>query len=230
MVLIYYVRHGENKANVIRQFSYKKIDYLLNEKGIQQAEQTATYFEDKKITKIYSSPLKRAKQTAEIIGKRINLPITVLENFREINVGDFDGLLAPENWDQYDKIIDEWDKGHKEYPFPGGESYNDMLKRVKESYKQIIETSSEEDRIIVTAHGGIFVYLLGDFFTNTNIDVNKFRKEGIGNCSINIIEAKMLDGDLIAKLLEFNYNKHLSGDAALPVQHKIVEEPLQIAK
>ena len=79
---LFVVRHGENPANVNREFSYKLVDYSLNEKGIQQAEETAVYFLDKGIHEIYSSPLRRALETAEIIAAPLGLPVTVMEEFR----------------------------------------------------------------------------------------------------------------------------------------------------
>ena len=57
---IYLVRHGENLANITKEFSHRLVDYSLTPKGIIQAEQTAAYFRDFHIDEIYSSPLKRA--------------------------------------------------------------------------------------------------------------------------------------------------------------------------
>jgi broad specificity phosphatase PhoE len=61
------IRHGENKANITREFSCKTVDYPLTEKGKIQAKQTAEALANLKMDKIVSSPLLRAKQTAEAI-------------------------------------------------------------------------------------------------------------------------------------------------------------------
>jgi len=71
---LYVVRHGENPANLNREFSYKLIDYSLTEKGVRQAEETASFFREKGIDAIYSSPLKRARETAQIIAAPIGSP------------------------------------------------------------------------------------------------------------------------------------------------------------
>ena len=76
MTRVYLVRHGENPANLLKQFSHRLVDYSLTPKGIAQAEQTAAFFLDKRIDAIYSSPLKRARKTAEIIGAALGLPVT----------------------------------------------------------------------------------------------------------------------------------------------------------
>ena len=72
MHTIYWVRHGENKANITKEFSYKYVDYSLTPKGIQQAQQTARFFRNKNIQTIYTSPLKRAVETAEIIARALH--------------------------------------------------------------------------------------------------------------------------------------------------------------
>ncbi len=58
---------------------------------------TIAYFKDKHIHKVYASPLKRARETAGIIAKEFDLPVTVLEQFREINVGLLERLPPTEN-------------------------------------------------------------------------------------------------------------------------------------
>src|SRR5689334_15064805 len=88
---LYLVRHGENWANITREFSHKKVDYSLTPKGILQAQQTAELFKSKQIDEIYASPLKRARETAEIIAQALGLDVVVVEHFREVNVGALEG-------------------------------------------------------------------------------------------------------------------------------------------
>jgi len=57
---LYLVRHGENLANLTKEFSYRQVDYSLTPKRVLQAQQTAACFTDKNIHEIYASPLKRA--------------------------------------------------------------------------------------------------------------------------------------------------------------------------
>src|SRR5262245_13098712 len=111
--ILYLVRHGENLANITKEFSYKLVDYPLTPKGVLQAEQTAAFFQQSiPLDAAYVSPLKRASQTGEIIARAQGLPVTVLEELREINVGNME-LLPPteENWREHDRIIGQWFKG-----------------------------------------------------------------------------------------------------------------------
>ncbi|MGH2510245.1 MAG: histidine phosphatase family protein, partial [Ktedonobacteraceae bacterium] len=87
---IHLVRHGENPANITHEFSYKLIDYPLTPKGVLQATQTAEFLKGTPIDAIYSSPLKRAHETAHIIAAPHQLPVTVIEGFREVNVGELE--------------------------------------------------------------------------------------------------------------------------------------------
>ena len=119
---LYLVRHGENPANVKREFSYKILDYSLNERGVRQAEQTAAYFTngDVKVDVIFSSPLKRAMETAQIIGAQTGHDVSIIEEFREINCGDFDGATpTPNMWKRHDEILEAWRNGDHTVRFPG---------------------------------------------------------------------------------------------------------------
>jgi broad specificity phosphatase PhoE len=109
---IFLVRHGENLTNLTKQFSHHRVDYLLTERGILQAQLTAELFLDRKITTIYTSPLKRAVETPAIIAHRLSIPYQVLENFCEINVGKF--VLLPvsvQNLEAHDQKISTWYTG-----------------------------------------------------------------------------------------------------------------------
>ena len=133
MIRLYLLRHAENRANLTKEFSSRKVDYPLTAKGELQAQQTAQYFLDKEIEAIYASPLKRARQTAEIIAAPLHLPVTVMENFREVDVGDLEnGPPSAEKWDYHNALIMDWMNGHPERRFPGGEDYFDLWGRMRD--------------------------------------------------------------------------------------------------
>src|SRR6478609_932373 len=117
MNTIYLVRHGENPANILREFSYRTVDYSLTPRGVAQARQAAAFFRARPVDAIYSSPLKRARETAEEIAAALDLPIAVLEELREINVGDLEGQSTDENWVLHDAIVADWERGNVERMF-----------------------------------------------------------------------------------------------------------------
>ncbi|MGE3908829.1 MAG: histidine phosphatase family protein, partial [Chloroflexota bacterium] len=124
MNTLFLVRHGENPANINREFSYKIVDYSLTERGVRQAHQTAAYFSNGTVSvdAIFSSPLKRALETAEIIGAATGHSVTVIEEFREIDCGEFDGAPPTDAlWREHDEILAAWRAGNHDVRFPGGE-------------------------------------------------------------------------------------------------------------
>ncbi|GAC1450651.1 MAG: hypothetical protein PVSMB5_38430 [Ktedonobacteraceae bacterium] len=183
---IYLVRHGENPANINHEFSYKKVDYSLTPRGILQAEQTGDYFKTRRIDEIYASPLKRAKETAEFIARPLHMPVTIMEQFREINVGDLEGRPpTEENWRLHDRIVEDWFEGKHDTTFPGGEDYHTLLQRLRDGLR-FITAQKTGKHIVVVGHGGIFTRPIRDICPAVN--VQELLRNPNYNCSITEIE------------------------------------------
>ena len=205
---IYFVRHGENLANLTNEFSYKLVDYSLTPKGIQQAQLTALYLKDKHIHEVYASPLKRARETAEIIAKEFELPVGVLEQFREINVGDLERLPpSKENWEWHNHILREWLAGRHEMRFPNGEDYTELLARMRSGLQEVTRGKTGHNIVIVT-HTGIF--------TNTiralcpEMDMELIKRVRNRNCAITEVELSTDNGRVIGTLKNWAYVAHLN--------------------
>ena len=87
MGIIYFIRHAESIVNVNREFSYKLVDKGLTEKGILQATQLAEFLRNTDFSYLFSSPMKRTRETSDIIvrTKGITEPYTIIEDIREAN-------------------------------------------------------------------------------------------------------------------------------------------------
>lgn len=213
---LYLVRHGESVVNVTREFSYKKVDKGLTEKGILQAEQTADYFRDLQketpIHALYSSPLKRAAETAAIIGDAVGLEPVIMENFREVNVGDMEDLPpTPENWQIFIDIIQEWAAGNPAKRFPGGEDYHTLADRMLSGVAEVMNGHDGEN-IIIVAHGGIMSFALHDLCPG--LDPAVLYAAPAHNCSVGEVLAAMQDGRPIGELVRWADAGHLHGEAA----------------
>jgi broad specificity phosphatase PhoE len=213
---LYLVRHGENRANLTKEFSCQLVDYPLTPKGVLQAQQTADYFQDKAaaagIHQIYSSPLKRALETAEIIAARLGLKVGVMDNFREVNVGDLERQPpSAEAWAFHNAVLAGWLDGQAEVAFPGGENYVTLWNRVRSGIEQIV-AGQEGRTIVIVGHGGIFTLPLKDLCRD--IDVSWLIKHPNHNCSITEIEVEVVDGQLQGHLIEWAAYAHLHGPAA----------------
>lgn len=208
---IYFVRHGENPANLTMQLSHRIIDYPLTEKGVLQAQQTAAALAGKGISAVYASPLRRAGQTAEIIAARLGLAVTILEDLREINVGDLDGLASDEAWTLHNAIIKDWFTGKPETAFPAGEDYPALCRRMQRAVEDMTEGRSGES-IVAVGHGGALTCTMPVLCRG--VDVSALLAMPNHNCSITEMIVEGQDGATQASLASWSNCDHLSGAAA----------------
>jgi len=216
---LFLVRHGENLANLTKELSSRRVDYSLTAKGVLQAEQTAGHLlaADEAgragygIRAVYSSPLKRARETAEIIASHLGLSVVVMDNFREIDVGDME-LQPPslELWAVHNRIIEGWFRGQVDRAFPNGDNYITLCSRMRAGIEQII-AGKDGQSLIVVGHGGIFTVTLPDLCRG--VDLSYLRTEN-HNCSISEIEMEWRDGQLEGRLITWASYAHLHGSAA----------------
>jgi broad specificity phosphatase PhoE len=209
---LYMLRHGENPANLAKEFSNRRVDQPLTEKGELQAEQTADYFAAQGLDAIYCSPLKRAAQTAGIIAQRLGLEATILEAFREIDVGLLEGRPATAaDWAFHAQMMQAWFDGRHEAAFPEGENYDDLQARMNEGLLAATQGRSGQ-KILVVGHGGIMTVTLKDLCPG--LDIAWLRTTLWDNCAFAEIELTRQDGRLEGRLLSWNQHGHLHGEAA----------------
>ncbi|MBN1692427.1 MAG: histidine phosphatase family protein [Dehalococcoidales bacterium] len=123
------IRHGETQYNAKETFR-GRADVPLNENGLEQAQLLSEYLTDDKIDVVYSSPLKRAVKTAEIIAAPHRLKVNVVENLNDIDCGQWQGLTLEEVQEKYEEIYQDWLDTPEQVRLPGGESLEDVRSRV----------------------------------------------------------------------------------------------------
>ena len=128
MTEIVLVRHGETDWNVEEVFR-GRIDIELNETGMKQAELLAGYLKDLRIAAIYSSPLKRAQKTAEMIASYHNLDVEIAPGLIDFDFGKWQGLSHQAVKDRYKEPYAEWIKNPHRVKMPAGESLDDVRRR-----------------------------------------------------------------------------------------------------
>lgn len=212
MSTLYLVRHGENRANLTKEFSYRKIDYPLTDKGRLQAEQTAHFFNDKRIDKVYASPLLRAVETAEAIARVTHNQVIVHENFRELDAGDLeDQPPSQENWQIYFNVLKDWKQGRLESSFPGGENFLASSQRARAAINEILPPNSQEN-VLVVGHGGIFFVAVTKICPG--VSFKTLLDQENHNCSITSIETGWQHGEFSGRLMRWADHTHLHGAAA----------------
>lgn len=209
---LYLVRHGENPANLTKELSSRKIDYPLTPKGRLQAQQTGTYFRDKAIHEIYASSLKRAVETASIIARDLGLETEIMDNFRELDVGDLEGHPdLEEAWRIHNGVIQTWLDGSPETHFPGGENYYIAAGRMRDGVESILDGKKDRN-IIVVGHGGIFAASVIDLCPGIDLEMLKNRENH--NCSVSEIDMYLKDGTWYGEVERWADYSHLHGEAA----------------
>jgi alpha-ribazole phosphatase len=149
---IYLVRHGEALDDINNTFG-GWADDPLTEQGIEMANELAKKVRKLGAKKIYTSPLLRAKVTAEIVGKHLNLEVEVIENLKERNrYGFLTGINKDLARQKYPELV-EFIKDQKN-TMEGAESYEDYKKRIFEILGKIISEASED--VLIVCHQGIF--------------------------------------------------------------------------
>lgn len=149
-----FVRHGETDWNKERKVQGGNADIPLNDTGRAQAQKTAESLKKKKFDVIVCSDLKRAAETAAILGKELGLNIETSELLRERDAGSWSG-------ESLDTIFDRLNSEQKEmslafhYATPeGGESFSAFMIRMKRAYNMLLEQYAGK-RILVVAHRGV---------------------------------------------------------------------------
>jgi probable phosphoglycerate mutase len=181
---LYLLRHGESVANVTHTFASRKLDLPLTEFGFEQVKQIAQPMKNIGFTKIYTSPLIRAQQTAEIIGSACGFKPTSIEALREVDVGILDGKCIEERNRQmiYDEVISKWDNGQNQVGFQEGENLNDVKKRI-DNFLSIIDNTAQ--RVLVVGHGLLFMAFIWLFCYNHGPSYNSGR---INRCHYSVVE------------------------------------------
>ena len=149
MTEIILARHGETEWNV-KEIFRGRIDIDLNETGIKQAELLAKHLSDRQIESIYSSPLKRARQTAETIAGHHHLRVETPPGLIDLNYGKWQGLTHQEIKGRHKELYVEWLSHPDKVKIPGGESLDDARKRVVGVMDEVI--AKHEGTVILVSH------------------------------------------------------------------------------
>ena len=166
---LYFVRHGESEANVQHVISNRESPFGLTERGKRQARTLAGKLKDISFTAIFTSPILRARETAEILSQSFNLPYQLTEALREYDCGILEEKSDEESWRLHRHYYDEWTLHHNYTNKPeDGECFVD----IKDRFLPFIESFKHEsdDHVLLIGHGGLFHLMLPLVLTNIDND------------------------------------------------------------
>lgn len=189
-MVIYLIRHGETDWNTVRLLQ-GATDIPLNQNGIEVAEITAEQLKDVPFDLIFTSPLSRARQTAEILRRDRNIPIIEEARLREISFGPYEGLCCSrDNYSIPDPAFMNFFVDPGNYvPAEGAESIKHLCERTTEFLMEVVNNPEYEDKtILFSGHGAVVKGLLSSI---TITDLKDFWGQGVHkNCGVSILDVE----------------------------------------
>ena len=203
MVTFIIIRHGFSLGNKEQRFS-GQMDVSLDEVGQAQAISTAEYIlKNFTINSIYASDLSRALDTVTPIADTLGIAVNKCKELREVHVGKWQGMLIKDVEMEYPESFALYKESPGTFRFDGGESYADMMHRVKLAFEKIAE-ENEGKTVVVGTHGGV-IRTLRAAWNNMSLDRIK-EIPHVPNGSITIVEYE--NGSV--KWLRVGYCEHLT--------------------
>lgn len=185
MTTIYLVRHGSTAWNEQPRFR-GLADIPLSDKGLQQAAALREALHDKALTAVYSSPLPRAVQTAEVLAAPHHLPIQLEADLRSVNYGEWEGKTEQEVEASDPKLYRQFLQAIETVRFPGGESMDEMRARAFAALERIA-LSCSGGRVAVVTHQVVTRVLVCAVL---GVDSHPYWQIGQDTACLNIIEHK----------------------------------------
>ena len=187
---LYIIRHGETEWNVLRRFQGRS-DIPLNDEGRRLARITAEALSEVPFARIYTSPLKRAYETAMIIKGERDIPVIEEPRIIEIGFGDYEGLCCgKEHYNIPDpEFMNFFHKPEAYKPPRGAEGIDELKERTADFLQEIVYNKDmEHDTILVSTHGAALRGLLSNI---SQVGIEDFWGSGVHkNCAVTIVEVK----------------------------------------
>jgi len=170
------VRHGETDENAAARFQ-GRIDTRLNERGREQSHALARQVRDEGVVALYSSPLLRARETAQIVGDALGLEAVFDERLVEADAGEWSGRMIADILAHEAAAYARWRAVDPAFRFPGGESVAEQSERIAAA---LAEVAAGPLPALVVTHGGTIRAV-------EEIDVGPTGK--VGNCQVFRLDA-----------------------------------------
>jgi broad specificity phosphatase PhoE len=207
------VRHGESLANVEGRMQ-GRLDSALSERGRAQAETLGKFLSLRGFSwhACYSSPLARARETAEIVARTANGPQPQFEDdLAEVHAGELEGLTRDEIAEKHPPFMTRGIGELADFSAFGGESYDDLQGRVARLCDRWFGSHrASEDRVLVVAHGGINFQLVKALVC---VPVPRVCIVRFGNCSATNIRLRERRGTYMGEVV-WHLPVELMGDVS----------------
>ena len=165
---LYFARHGESEANVLRVVSNRGYQHPLTALGREQAQALANSMHHISLTAIYTSPLQRAVETAQIVAESKGLDYEITDALREYDCGILEGHDDADTWAAHEQIWRDWlVHGKLDLCPQDGENFTDIRARFVPFIDGLLEEyGGESVNIFLMGHGGLYRAMLPLVFNN----------------------------------------------------------------
>lgn len=176
-------RHGQSVSNAVRRFQGAQ-DVALSPLGVRQAEALGLAVGRRPIAHVYASPLERARRTAEIALTGLDLPITMIDDLRELSLGEWEGCTVEEIRTRPGDPYAQWVRDPVQCLPPGGEPLADVQARVVQAVERIAAAHPNGDDVLIVSHGGVISALLAHWL---GLPLSSIWRIAVANCSLSEI-------------------------------------------
>lgn len=197
---VYFVRHGTTDNNVGGRFQGKS-DIPLGETGLRQADCLGERFASVALDAVYTSPLMRARQTADGICARLSLAPITWDGLREIDGGVLEGRTNHENTRDYPAVMHAFRNDPARFWPPEGENARQVHERVTQAVHQIIKERAGKT-IAVVSHGFALLSYLGCLDT----PFDALKPQIVANASVSCVRYNENGGH---EIVLYNDQSHL---------------------
>lgn len=179
-----FVRHGETDFNREGRWQGAGSNPPLNEKGRLQAEELARQLAGRSVLALYTSPQRRARETAVIVGACLGLEPRLVDALHELDHGQWEGRTQAEVLARWPEAYHAYEAAPWDTPRPGGESYEELGKRLWPALERLADRHRGEEIVIVT-HGGPIRLVLSRVLGRPLTERHLF---GVDNASVFAVE------------------------------------------
>ncbi|MGH7298821.1 MAG: histidine phosphatase family protein [Candidatus Rokuibacteriota bacterium] len=176
-------RHGQSVSNAVRRFQGAQ-DVALSPLGLRQAEALRLAVGRRRLAHVYASPLERARRTAEIAMAGLDLPMTVVDDLRELSLGEWEGCTVEEIQTRPGDPYARWVRDPVLCLPPGGEPLAEVQARVLGAMARIASAHPNGDDVLIVSHGGVISALLAHWL---GLPLSSIWRIAVANCSLSEI-------------------------------------------
>jgi probable phosphoglycerate mutase len=193
-------RHGRTEWNVVGRVQGQS-DTPLDNVGLKQAWESAARLAALHPTRIVSSDLSRAADTAAALGRLCDMEVVLEPRLRELNFGAREGLTWNESWEQMPDGMKAWMEGD-ESKIPGSETHHEAGERFAAALRDHAGTLGEDETLVVVTHGGVARVGACSFLGFPPDSWGSFG--GLNNCAWSVLEEDSYGDASLWRIIEWN--------------------------